>query len=181
MTNRDLLEEVEAGRFRRDLYHRISVTRVRVPPLREREFDIELLTEHFNHCLAERHGVASRGFSPDVLALLHSYSWPGNVRELRNVVEGLLLTSNEAVVRRDELPEELLATATGAVDSSVAVRVTNLEESERQAIVLAVHAAHGNLTQAARSLGISRSTLYRKVERYRLESIVRVNDDADGT
>ncbi len=178
MTNRDLLEEVEAGRFRRDLYHRISVTRIRVPPLREREFDIELLTEHFNRCLAERHGVASRGFGPDVLALLHSYSWPGNVRELRNVVEGLLLTSNEAVVSRDELPEEILAAGTGDVSADAAVRVTNLEESERQTIVLAVHNAHGNLTQAARSLGISRSTLYRKVERYHLESIVRVCDES---
>ena len=179
MTNRDLLEEVEAGRFRRDLYHRISVTRIRVPPLRERELDIELLTEHFNRCLAERHGVASRKFNPDILALLHGYSWPGNVRELRNVVEGLLLTSNDPVVARDELPEEILATATSVVSAGEGAHATSLEESERQAIVRAVQEVHGNLAQAARTLGISRSTLYRKVERYHLESIVRVSDDVD--
>ncbi len=178
MTNRDLLEEVEAGRFRRDLYHRIGVTRVRVPPLRERGSDIELLTEHFNRSLAQRHGLASRTFGPDVMALLSAYPWPGNVRELRNAVESLLLTSNEDKVRRDELPEELLAAVAvrGGDAAAAAVPATNLEEAERQTIVSAVKNAHGNLAQAARALGISRSTLYRKVERYHLESIVRVSD-----
>jgi DNA-binding NtrC family response regulator len=155
-----------------------------VPPLREREFDIDLLTEHFNHCLAERHGVASRRFGPDVLALLRGYPWPGNVRELRNVVEGLLLTSAEDEVSCDELPEELLAAVHNAAGVGPAVsaasgRTTSLQESERLAIVRAVQTVHGNLAQAARMLGISRSTLYRKVERYRLEGIVRVGDDTD--
>ena len=181
MTNRDLLEEVASGHFRRDLYHRIGVTRIRVPPLRERESDIDLLTLHFSHSLAERHGVASRSFGPDVLALLHAYAWPGNVRELRNVVESLLLTSNEADVRCDELPDELLASAHGAGDTAVAGPGTSLEESERLAIVRAVQNVHGNLAQAARALGISRSTLYRKVERYHLENIVRLGDDVDRT
>ena len=179
MSNRNLLEEVDAGRFRRDLYHRISVTRIRVPPLRERESDVELLTEHFNHRMAERHGVASRSFGPEVKALLRGYAWPGNVRELRNVVESLLLTANENTVRCDELPAELL-TAVGAAPSGVsAAPAASLEESERLAIVRAVQSVHGNLAQAARSLGISRSTLYRKVERYHLENIVRLGDDAD--
>ena len=214
MTNRDLLKEVEAGRFRRDLYHRISVTRIRVPPLRERGPDIEPLIQHFNHLLAERHGIARRSFGPDVMALLRAYDWPGNVRELRNVVESLLLTSNEDAVRRDELPEELLATVGRRVGNSisgcfevgvdgvgsgfaVAVAVsgathsaspvssvpsmfsalaarpaTSIEDAERLAIVSAVKNMHGNLTQAARVLGVSRSTLYRKVERYHLEAIV---------
>jgi sigma-54 dependent transcriptional regulator, acetoin dehydrogenase operon transcriptional activator AcoR len=184
MTNRDLLAEVEAGHFRRDLYHRISVTRIRVPPLRERGFDIELLTEHFNHCLAERHGVGSRSFGPDVLTLLRAYLWPGNVRELRNVIEGLLLTSSEDQVSCDELPEELLAagrSATGVTNAvpSAPGTATSLEASERLAIVRAVQSVHGNLAQAARALGISRSTLYRKVERYDLENIVRLGDDTD--
>ena len=179
MTNRDLLEEVEAGRFRRDLYHRIGVTRIRVPPLRERESDIELLIEHFNHRVAERHGVSSRSFGPDVKSLLRGYAWPGNVRELRNVVESLLLTSNESEVRCDELPEELLAAAGGEPHAVGVAPATSLEESERLAIVRAVQSVHGNLAQAARALGISRSTLYRKVERYHLENIVRHSDDAD--
>ena len=151
MSNRNLLEEVDAGRFRRDLYHRISVTRIHVPPLRERESDIDLLAEHFNHRVAERHGVASRSFGPDVKALLRGYAWPGNVRELRNVVESLLLTSCEANVRCDELPAELLSAmgATPCVPS--AAPATSLEESERQAIVRAVQSVHGNLAQAARA------------------------------
>jgi sigma-54 dependent transcriptional regulator, acetoin dehydrogenase operon transcriptional activator AcoR len=178
MTNRDLLEEVEAGRFRRDLYHRIGVTRIRVPPLRERDADIDLLTEHFNRRLAERHGVPSRSFGPEVKALLRGYAWPGNVRELRNVVESLLLTSSDHAVRRDELPEELLATVVHEPSTTAGnAPAASLEESERLAIVRAVQNMHGNLAQAARSLGISRSTLYRKVERYHLENIARLGDD----
>ncbi len=180
MTNRDLLKEVEAGRFRRDLYHRIGVTRIRVPTLREREADIELLTAHFNHEVAERHGISRRSFGADVMAMLRAYEWPGNIRELRNVVESLLLTSNESVVDCAELPEELL-TAVGREPLTVsAALATSLEESERLNIVRAVQSVHGNLAQAARSLGISRSTLYRKVERYHLEKILRLGDDADG-
>ena len=191
-SNRDLLEEVEAGRFRRDLYHRISVTRIRVPPLRERESDIDLLTEHFNHSLAERHGVASRCFGPDVQALLRGYAWPGNVRELRNVVESLLLTSNDDTVRSDELPAELLAaggawvatTAAGSAANSAAqtdspAPATSLEDAERLTIARTVKSVRGNLAQAARLLGISRSTLYRKVERYHLETGTRLDDAVD--
>ena len=180
MTNRDLLKEVEAGRFRRDLYHRISVTCIRVPPLREREADIELLTEHFNHSLAERHGISSRSFGPEVMSLFRAYAWPGNVRELRNVVESLLVTSNENVVDRAELPEELRSEAAhgdgaGAMAATGAA-ATSLEEAERLAIVRALKNMHGNLAQAARALGVSRSTLYRKVERYHLESIARLGE-----
>ena len=180
MTNRDLLKEVEAGRFRRDLYHRIGVTCVRVPPLRDRGSDIELLTLHFNHQLAARHGVPRRSFDAGVMALLRAYSWPGNVRELRNMVESLLLTSSEEVVRSEELPEEILCAGGSAVGAAVQACGPSLEEAERQAIVRAVQNDHGNLTQAARALGVSRSTLYRKVERYHSESIVRLSDDMEG-
>jgi sigma-54 dependent transcriptional regulator, acetoin dehydrogenase operon transcriptional activator AcoR len=177
MTNRDLLKDVEAGRFRRDLYHRISVTSVRVPPLRERGLDIELLTDHFNLRLAARHGVPRRNFGADVKALLRDYAWPGNVRELRNVVEGLLLTSSDEAVRCDELPAELLSAVGHEPVVASNAPTTSLEESERLAIVRAVQGVHGNLAQAARALGISRSTLYRKVERYHLDNIVRLADD----
>ena len=191
MTNRDLLKEVEAGHFRRDLYHRIGVTNIRVPPLRERASDIELLAEHFNRQLSERHGVAARKFSAGVMAVLRAYAWPGNVRELRNVIESLLLTSNEAFVQCEELPEELLAVVGAGVGmgvdvgasvaavagASAASTATSLEETERLAIMCAVKSMHGNLTQAARSLGVSRSTLYRKVERYHLHHIVHLDDE----
>ena len=188
MTNRDLLHEVAAGRFRRDLYHRIGVTCIRVPPLRERGPDVELLARHFNQQLAERHGIPSRRFGPEVMALLRGYAWPGNVRELRNVIESLLLTSNDEVVRCDELPDELHRGAAAAGPSAEPLGMpagadgaagSSLEEAERLAIVRAVKHAHGNLTQAARALGVSRSTLYRKVERYQLEGLVRLVDGHD--
>ena len=195
MTNRDLAREVAAGHFRRDLYHRINVTHIRVPPLREREADIELLTQHFNARLAERHAIAPRKFSSEVMGLLQAYDWPGNVRELRNVIESLLLTSDEQMVRLDELPIEILA-APGVAATGVAAGVAagtsggfspaaavfpaaSLEEAERLAIVLALKSAHGNLTHAARALGVSRSTLYRKVERYQLQSIAHLGDGQD--
>ncbi len=182
MTNRDLHEEVEAGRFRRDLYHRISVTCVRIPPLREREDDIDLLVEHFNRSVAVRHGIASRYFGPDVMALLRAYAWPGNVRELRNVVESLLLTSNDSAVACTELPEEVRAGVERHADiaPTAGAGAASLEETERLAIMRAVNETHGNLAQAARALGVSRSTLYRKVERYHLEHIARHDDGSPG-
>jgi transcriptional regulator of acetoin/glycerol metabolism len=174
MTNRNLHDEVKSGRFRGDLYYRISVTRIQIPPLRERGIDIDLLVEHFNRRLAQRHAVALRRLNPEVMAVLRAYSWPGNVREMRNIIENLLLTSREEEVALDELPAELLAeTATLGTAAPVLLQSTSLEETERVAIARAVHAAHGNLAQAARSLGVSRSTLYRKLELYQLEGIVK--------
>ncbi len=169
MTNRNLLDEVAAGRFRRDLYHRISVTRIRPPPLRERHGDLKLLVAHFNAVLAERHEVPQRRFGPEVLSLLAAYHWPGNVRELRNVVESLLLMSDAPDVRLDELAAGL--SSEPIVTEPVAAGISaSLESSERAAILEAVRICRGNLTAAAKSLGVSRSTLYRKVERYRLKA-----------
>jgi transcriptional regulator of acetoin/glycerol metabolism len=178
LTNRNLLSEVEAGRFRRDLYHRISVTRLRIPPLRERDADIELLAERFNRQLAQRHGVPEKHFGPAVLALLKTYRWPGNVRELRNTIESLVLTGAAAEVAVEDLPAEILeaslAAATNAPTSApIAHGAASLDDCEHLAIKRALQSSHGNLTQAARALGISRSTLYRKVQRYHLEAVIK--------
>ncbi|GAB3625818.1 fis family transcriptional regulator [Pandoraea terrae] len=173
LTNRNLRDEVEAGRFRRDLYYRISVTQVRIPPLRERDIDIDLLIEHFNCCLARRHDVAELRWSADAKAALRAYAWPGNARELRNVVESLLLTSNGEMVGLSDLPPELLESAGIGAASAPPMPSDSLEQAERVAIARALHNTQGNLAQAARLLGVSRSTLYRKVELYRLEDIVR--------
>lgn len=186
MTNRNLRDEVAAGRFRRDLYYRIGVTRLRIPPLREREGDLPLLATHFAEQLAERHGVARRQLGAEVLEALEAYCWPGNVRELRNVIESLLLMSSEPTVRLDELPEEILAAVPQRVRPpvpGVEPECASLEAAERCAIQKAVINFQGNLAQAARLLGISRSTLYRKVERYGLEDFVRAaggNLEAEG-
>jgi sigma-54 dependent transcriptional regulator, acetoin dehydrogenase operon transcriptional activator AcoR len=177
LTNRNLLEEVEACRFQRDLYHRISVTRLRIPPLRERDADIELLAERFNRQLAQRHGIPEKHFAAEVMALLKSYRWPGNVRELRNVIESLVLTCAESEVAIGDLPAEILdasstAHTSHAAPSPIAPEVASLDDFEHLAIKRALEGSQGNLTQAARALGISRSTLYRKVQRYHLEAIV---------
>jgi sigma-54 dependent transcriptional regulator, acetoin dehydrogenase operon transcriptional activator AcoR len=171
MTNRNLREEVKCGRFRADLYYRVGVTRICIPGLREREGDIELLIEHFNRCLALRHGVPAREFPDDVMALLCDYAWPGNVRELRNMVENLLLTANDEKVTVTELPGEVLDESPSARDartSGTGAGGGSLEETERFAIARALRHAQGNVAEAARALGVSRSTLYRKMEVYRL-------------
>ena len=171
MTNRNLREEVECGRFRPDLYYRVSVTRIRIPPLRERDIDIDMLLNHFNQKIARRHAMQARRFPEAVMAVLRGYAWPGNVRELRNVIENLLLTSNSETVGLAELPYEVL----NEMDASTKLpalpladlQATRLEQTEQAAIGRAVQSAHGNLAQAARALGVSRSTLYRKLESYR--------------
>jgi transcriptional regulator of acetoin/glycerol metabolism len=166
MTNRNLLDEVAAGRFRRDLYHRLSVTRLQPPPLRDRAGDVDLLVAHFNRQLAARHGVPERRFDGPALALLRDYDWPGNVRELRNLVESMLLMAEGEWVSEAEIAcliEHRPCPGVAAEPSSA-----SLEDAERVAILQATRQCHGNLAEAARSLRISRSTLYRKMERYGL-------------
>ncbi len=175
LTNRDLVAEVEAGRFRSDLYYRIAVTRVRIPPLRERHRDVDRLVEYFNQRLAQRHKVEPRRFGPDVLDFLRGHNWPGNVRELRNVVEGLLLISPQRDISLDEVRSALphIGGSAGAVATHMAATLSlgapdgsRLDQTECAAIAAAVSQTEGNLAEAARSLGISRSTLYRKAARY---------------
>ena len=108
ITNRDLRAEVEAGRFRRDLFYRISVTSITVPPLRDRVDDIEPLVDHFNRLLSTRHHLPMRHFATDAMDALRRYRWPGNVRELRNLIERLLLTSDNELVTLDDLPSDLI-------------------------------------------------------------------------
>ena len=170
ITNRILRAEIEAGRFRRDLYHRISVTALTVPPLRERVDDIDLLVEHFNCKLALRHCVPMRQFGPGVMAALRALPWRGNVRELRNAVESLLLTGSDALVRLEDLPAELLGQDAPTPPAMPAATPARLVDAEREAILMAMRRAHGNLAGAARALGTSRSTLYRKLGRYGLDA-----------
>ena len=175
MTNRDLLAEANAGRFRRDLYYRIGVTKLRIPPLRERGDDVLSLAEYFNVTLAQRHGVPPLRYSAEVQQALLDHDWPGNARELRNLVESLLLMTTAGEIGLETLGSflatgstapEIAAPRAGAAPSVPAT----LQTTEREAIAGALTAAHGNIVAAARMLGISRSTLYRKAERYRLRA-----------
>lgn len=160
ITNRDLRADVEAGRFRRDLFYRISVTSLAVPPLRDRVEDIEPLMDHFNRLLSTRHHLPMRRFAHGVMDVLRRHHWSGNVRELRNLVERLLLTSHNERVGIDDLPPEMITTVQPEPEP------TSLDEAERRTILQALNHEHGNMAGAARRLGVSRSTIYRKMVRY---------------
>jgi transcriptional regulator of acetoin/glycerol metabolism len=157
MTNRNLRREVAAGRFRADLFYRLSVTSIEIPPLRDREGDVARLLDYYNDVLSEKHCLRKLRFTEDALRALNAYTWPGNVRELRNVVEGFLLAGMEEVTAAS-LPAEMEA---GAAAASSGLR---LEDTARAAMIRAIETCGGNLSEAARQLGISRSTLHRRLK-----------------
>ena len=169
LTNRNLKDEVAAGRFRRDLYFRISTVTIEIPPLRERMGDIDRLIDHFNHLFAIKYGVEQLIIEPDARQALRDHDWPGNVRELRNLIESHTLMSTERSVRLVDLPEEMGGPGTQQTASLVLDGGGSLEDTERQAIEQAIEAGGGNLSLVAKTLKISRSTLYRKMRHYGLE------------
>ncbi|RWD47148.1 sigma-54-dependent Fis family transcriptional regulator [Mesorhizobium sp.] len=170
-TNRDLKQEIAAGRFRRDLYYRIGAVSITVPPLRERGEDVLLLIEHFNRQIATAAGEDPLEFSREALNALLSYGWPGNVRELKNLIGRLHVLTRGRDVRLRDLPEEITASGSGSEagsDSSASAHELGgtLVEAERQAMKNALAAEGGNLSRVALRLGISRPTLYRKLDQY---------------
>jgi sigma-54 dependent transcriptional regulator, acetoin dehydrogenase operon transcriptional activator AcoR len=173
MTNRNLHAEAEAGRFRRDLYYRIAVLRLQIPPLRDRGDDVVELAHHFASKAASRMERPLPRFDAEVLRIFRLYSWPGNVRELRNVVENMILLGNSDQLGVADVPievrqqtDQVAASLSPEQQSSPAS--PNLKLSERAAIEAALAEARGNLTDAAKRLGIARSTLYRKLDEYGL-------------
>lgn len=161
-TNRDLRQEAAEGRFRWDLYYRISAIRIPVPPLRARGDDILLLAEHFSRRQAATLGTAPLYFTEEARRALLAYGWPGNVRELRNLIERLHLLCRDGLVAADHLPPEI--TAPGARAPLPAP--TAADSPERRALRAALDTAGGNLSHAAQLLGISRPTLYRRLEQH---------------
>jgi transcriptional regulator of acetoin/glycerol metabolism len=176
-TNRDLRAEVVAGRFRQDLFYRVSVTTLRIPALRERKEDIAELVEHFNREVSRRHGVPLKRFEAEVIDAFERYAWPGNVREMRHVVEGLVMLTNDDTVTAAALPEEiaLSVAATGREPgvSAESPAVRDLDAVERDAISTAIGRRHGNLTMVAKDLRISKSTLYLKIDKHGLNPTLR--------
>ncbi|HEY6003439.1 MAG TPA: sigma 54-interacting transcriptional regulator, partial [Anaeromyxobacter sp.] len=166
-TNRELRDEVAAGRFRMDLYYRVAVTSVRIPALRDRPQDIEPLAEHYLRLFAEQRRAGPQALSPEARAALRAYRWPGNVRELRNVMESIGLVTMDEVVAWSDLPEEIRATGApppeGRAEPLSAAGHGDLRGAEAEAIRTAVRGEAGNLTRAARRLGIAKSTLYAKI------------------
>ena len=172
-TNRDLREEVAAGRFREDLFYRLNVVRLHLPELRERREDIPLLAQHFLLLYAQRNRKDVRGFTPQAMDALLRYEWPGNVRELENTVERAVVLLFGSHVSERELPTIMRsngnATATLSTNKSTeqypVPAMGSLENMEKDAILHTLRMAGNNKSEAARQLGISRKTLHLKLKK----------------
>ena len=176
-TNRDLEKEVAEGRFREDLYYRLKVVTLRIPPLRERPGDIQPLLEHFLGIFCQEHGKPPKRVSPEALELLTRYAWPGNVRELRNVVESVIVFHQGDVIEPSDLPSELRAapaiSAPGSPVQPGAGDVRTMADIERQAILETLARTGGHRAKAADILGIGLRTLQRKLKEYKDEGFFR--------
>ena len=165
-TNRNLAEAVREGRFRADLYYRLNVIQIDLPPLRERVGDIEDLVNHYVKLL----GGPQRSVSDEAMLRLSRYSWPGNVRELRNVIERMVVLSENDVLDVGDLPKEITESS-GSPSVSVRTGGVSLKDAEKDAILAALTECRGNKKLAASKLKISRSTLYEKIKEYGLENV----------
>lgn len=163
-TNRNIADEVERGLFRRDLYHRLNMFEIFMPPLRERRSDIPTLAEHFHRQARERLGYKTVGFTAEALRYLEELPWQGNVRELRNVVERAMVVAPYEAIR----PEDLTRNPTPSSTAGKEEPFLSLVELEKKQIREALRRCDGNIKAAAQLLDIGRSTLYRKVSDYKL-------------
>src|SRR5579864_5140968 len=172
-SNRELAAEITAGRFREDLFYRLNVVPIRVPPLRERREDIPLLARHFMERGAEAARIEPRDFGEDALAALQSYTWPGNVRQLRNVVDWLLIMAPgeaDEPVRADMLPNEITSIAPSVVKWDKGSEIMTLplrdarEVFEREYLLAQVTRFGGNISRTAAFVGMERSALHRKLK-----------------
>ncbi|MGH9482897.1 MAG: sigma-54 interaction domain-containing protein, partial [Terriglobales bacterium] len=165
-TNRDLQAAVAEGRFRKDLFFRLNVVSIKLPPLRQRPQDIAMLVEHFLD-RAHRRGTPPRHFSDEAMAQLRAYEWPGNIRELENCVERTLALTSGSCLEVSHLPsplQQLRQHATPAAPGPGAIRA--IAELEREAILEALTHVKGDKLLAAKLLGIGKTTLYRKLKEY---------------
>lgn len=161
-THRDLAAEVSAGRFRQDLYYRLNVVTIEMPPLCQRREDIPLLAEHFRQRFAERNRKAVKGFTPQAMDLLIHYAWPGNIRELENAIERAVVLLTGEYISERELPLAIAATLVNVDDDR---EIQPLVDVEKEVILAALEKTGGNKTEAARQLGITRKTLLAKLSR----------------
>jgi len=169
-TNKDLVQEIEHGNFREDLYYRLNVVTLKVPPLRERREDIPLLAQHFLSTFAEKNRKQLKGFTPQAMDRFLKYAWPGNVRELMNAVERAVVLSRSEYLDAEDLPvslkegessEDESALPKGAVSGNLP-----LEDVEKATILSTLESTSGNKSEAARRLGITRKTLHKKLKKY---------------
>ncbi len=169
-TNDDLARAVAAGRFRQDLFYRVNVINIELPPLRERIADIPLLAEHFLARIREETGRSVDSFSEEALSILRGYHWPGNVRELQNVVERAVLLGKHPQITPDDLPRDMTVSVPIAARPSKGRTLKQaLEGPERQIILDSLQQNNWNRNATAEQLGINRTTLYKKMKRLGLE------------
>lgn len=169
-TNRKLDEEISRGTFRSDLYYRLNVISIEIPPLRERRDDIPLLAENFLAEIAKKRGEEVKQLSPEALAQLQEYSWPGNVRELENAIERAVILASNGTIQPSQLPDKVRERKS---EPLMAERVTPnppLDAIERAYIMWVLGSEGGNKSRAAEVLGIDPSTLYRKLSRFGLDA-----------
>ena len=167
-TNRDLMQRMQQGLFREDLYYRLNVVPIRVPPLREREGDVELLANHFVEVLSAENGRPVKRLTKTAMALLESYRWPGNVRELRNFMERVVIMTDKEELNEGDLLtlEPALGAGARRDDGAKGVLKSRLEDEEERSVRETLRAAGWNVSEAARRLGIDRASLHRKMRRY---------------
>lgn len=157
-TNKDLRDMVKQGNFREDLYYRLNVVKIELPPLKDRKEDILPLAEHFLKKYAEENDKNIKKFSPEVVKFMLNYSWPGNVRELENMIERGVILSKKNSITLDELPQDII--------HPTPVEGKTIEAVERNHIIRVLEETKGNISQAAKILGIRRMTLYNKLKKY---------------
>ena len=170
-TNKNLEEEVRRGAFREDLWFRLNVVPIHLPPLRERPEDLAALVPHFTAYYCKENGFRQKTFAPEVLEKLAQYSWPGNIRELRNIVERLVIMTPGEHITAADLPLSLQAPAAkglGAFQAGVTLREMR-DRIEKEYILSCLAATSGNMSQAAELLGLERSNLYKKMRALRIE------------
>jgi DNA-binding NtrC family response regulator len=165
-TNRDLRVMVDEGDFREDLFYRLYVVVITLPPLRERQDDILLLLNHYLAVFNEENGKQIEGFTPAAYEMLSAYNWPGNIRELRNLVERMVVLARGKVFDVADIPPQVREKAAGGevrIDAALTV-----DEMEKRMVIQALELTNGNRTKAAEKLGISRRTLHRKLNQYEI-------------
>lgn len=167
-THRDLWSMVKQKQFREDLYYRLNVVTITLPPLRERREDIPMLAYHFMHTCAAANQKRVIGISPEAMLVLQQENWPGNVRELAHTIESAVVVTSHEIILPDDLPVTLRKSVPAAPASEFSGLVT-LQELEKRYLIRVLDETHGNKTEAARLLGIDRRTLYRMAERFGLD------------
>jgi two-component system, NtrC family, response regulator HydG len=176
-TNRELVAACEEGKFRQDLFFRLNVLTVELPPLRERRGDVPLLARHFFEMLQRRADKRLRGISPEAMSALESHLWPGNVRELQNVIERAVVLTDGPTISPEDLPDALQhLPSPGALDESEGgghgfhcAKRQLIDHFERDYLVDLLREHGGNVSRAAQSAGINRRTLYRLIEKFGID------------